>query len=243
MERSAIQKLLDLNRRFYEERGAGFAATRKTLHPGMERALAELGRGKGLLDVGCGHGRVARAWKEGLLPPGYSWYVGVEQSRALLDLAPPEEEKTRFLQADLASPGWSAPIRSMGFPLDRAVCFSVLHHVPGREKREDLAREIRSLLPRGGKFAVSVWQFLHVPALASKVRPWSEIGLAGEDLEPGDLLYPWGGGAGEALRYVHHFREEELLDLLEKTGFRPLLVFRSDGRTGDLGLYVLAETK
>ncbi len=239
MERSIAQRLLDLNRRFYRERGRDFAATREGLHEGMKKSLEILSPRGGVLDVGCGHGRIARTWKEGLLPGGITHYVGVEQSRALLALAPPEGPDLRFFQADLSRPGWSHPIRSLGFPLSAALCFSVLHHIPGRDRRLALLGGIGSLLPGGGDLALSVWQFLHVPGMAAKVKPWKEAGLREEDLEPGDVLYPW-GKEGKALRYVHHFGEEELVSLVEEAGFQVERVFRSDGRTGDLGLYVLA---
>ena len=239
MKRSITQRLLELNRRFYEESGRDFAASRKGLHQGMERALRILSPRGGLLDLGCGHGRIARAWKEGMLPGNVTHYVGIEQSRALLDLAPPEEPRLRFIQADISGPGWADEIRSLEFPVSAVLCFSVLHHIPGGENRLGLVREVRSLLPTGGGLALSVWRFLHVPEMASKVRPWEEAGLSEEDVEPGDLLYPWGRG-GRALRYVHHFGEDEILGLLEEGGFREERAFRSDGRTGDLGHYVLA---
>ncbi len=242
MKRSIAQRLLDLNRRFYREWGGDFAASREGLHKGMEKSLEILSPRGGVLDVGCGHGRIARAWKSGLLPETITHYAGVEQSRTLLDLAPPEGPDLRFFQADLSRPGWSHPIRSLGFPLSTALCFSVLHHIPGRDKRLALLAEIRSLLSGGGGLALSVWQFLHVPAMAAKVKSWKEAGLREEDVEPGDVLYPW-GKEGKALRYVHHFGEGELVSLVEETGFRVERVFRSDGRTGDLGLYVLARRR
>ncbi len=239
MKRSIAERLLELNRRFYEGWGGEFASSRGRLHPGMERTFLELRPSGGLLDLGCGHGRLARAWKEGKIPGKITHYAGIEFSRALLGLAPAEEENLRFLQADLARPGWSGEIRRLGFPVETVVCFSVLHHLPGRENRLGLLEETRSLLPPGGALALSVWQFLHVPELAAKVLPWSEAGLEEGDLEPGDLLFPWGRG-GKALRYVHHFDKGELEKLLREAGFRVGRVFRSDGRTGDLGLYVLA---
>ncbi len=239
MKRSIAQRLLDLNRLFYREWGRDFAASREGLHKGMEESLEILSPRGGVLDVGCGHGRIARAWKGGILPEGITHYVGVEQSGALLDLAPPEGPFLRFFQVDLSCPGWSHPILSLGFPLSAALCFSVLHHIPGRDSRLALLGEIRSLLPPGGSLALSVWQFLHVPGMAAKVKPWKEAGLREEDVEPGDVLYPW-GKEGKALRYVHHFGEGELVSLVEEAGFQVERIFRSDGRTGDLGLYVLA---
>ena len=94
------------------------------------------------------------------------------------------------------------------------------------------------LLRPGGGFAFSVWQLMHLPRFQKRVRPWSDAGLKDSDLEPGDLLLDWKMG-GEALRYVHQFEPEELTALCDEAGLDVESSFRSDGETGDLGLYVV----
>ncbi|HEY4691544.1 MAG TPA: class I SAM-dependent methyltransferase, partial [Anaerolineae bacterium] len=121
---------------------------------------------------------------------------------------------------------------------DVAVCFSMLHHIPGARRRLRLMQAIRSVLKPGHRCAVSVWQFLHVPRLARKVVAWSEIGLQPGDVDAGDYLLDWRRG-GRGLRYVHHFEEAELTDLCRRAGFDVVETFRSDGQTGNMGLYIL----
>jgi len=79
---------------------------------------------------------------------------------------------------------------------------------------------------------------LHVPRLAKKVRPWSEIGLQRGDVDSGDLLVDWKRG-GSGLRYVHHFDEGELRAIAASAGLTPTKSWRSDGATGDMGLYMI----
>ena len=148
---------------------------------------------------------------------------------------------TSFVRCDLAAPGW--PARLADRPFDAAVCFSVIHHIPGARRRLRLLREIRSLLGPGGRCAISVWQFLHAPRLRRKIVPWREIGVRSGDVDDGDYLIDWRRG-GRGLRYVHHFDEAELVDACRRAGFDVIETYRSDGHasgSGDLGLYILLE--
>ena len=66
------------------------------------------------------------------------------------------------------------------------------------------------------------------------------IGLSSEDIDPGDYLLDWRRG-GHGFRYVHHFSQDELLSLAEKTGFKVVESYLSDGEGGNLGLYQVWE--
>ncbi|HBY06444.1 MAG TPA: hypothetical protein DEH22_01125, partial [Chloroflexi bacterium] len=99
---------------------------------------------------------------------------------------------------------------------------------------------VRGLLPPGGQFIHSNWQFLNSARLRQRVHPWPEIGLSEAEVEPGDYLLDWRRG-GFGLRYVHHFSENELHTLADETGFRIIESFFSDGESGNLGLYQVWE--
>jgi SAM-dependent methyltransferase len=147
----------------------------------------------------------------------------------------------RFVQADLASADWDR--RAAGSPpgrFDWLTAFAVLHHVPGEELRLGLLAKVRRLLPAGGRFAHSEWQFLESDRLRARIQPWEAVGLRDSDLDPGDFLLDWRSG-GRGLRYVHHFDEAELESLAAAAGFRVREAFRSDGENGRLGLYQVWE--
>ena len=138
------------------------------------------------------------------------------------------------MQADLSTTDWDAPLA--GNRYDAILAFAVLHHLPGVELRLQILRKIRSLLPDGGRFIHSEWQFLNSPRLAARVQPWEAIGLSEDDVDPGDYLLDWRQG-GTGLRYVHHFSEAELAELAASTGFEVVESFLSDGENHRLGLY------
>jgi hypothetical protein len=92
------------------------------------------------------------------------------------------------------------------------------------------------LLVPGGRLFHSEWQFLNSARLRARLQPWERIGLAEDEVEPGDYLMDWRHG-GYGLRYVHHFSTPELADLAAETGFSVKETFLSDGAGGQLGLY------
>lgn len=238
MEPAIARRLIELNQAFYEDFAAEFSDSRRRLNPGIERALDAMTPFGALLDLGCGDARVGHAWAAGRFP-GPVRYLGVDRSPSLLG-ARPGAAALELLETDLATPDWPLRVRAQAtFPAEgfsTVVCFSVLHHLPGRRARQDFLWGLRGLLAPEGRWAVSVWQFLHLPRLRRRVLEWSEAGLGADQVEPGDLLLDWLRG-GRGLRYVHHYEPAELLEDCVAAGLTPATTFSSDGETGDLGLY------
>lgn len=248
MDPETTRRLIELNRGFYEEFGAAFAATRRRIQDGVRRALALLpdSPGERWLDLGCGSGSLAVEW---LAAGRQSQYHGLDFSSALLAEARaavqglPGAQRIAFSQADLGSPGWADGIAGGA---RGALAFAVLHHLPSQALRERLLAEVNRLLTPGGWFVHSVWQFQHSPRLAARVQPWSLAGIAESALEPGDTLLDWRhsppGQAGRTgLRYVHLFSPAELSGLAARCGFQVRQEYESDGQGGRLGLYQVWE--
>ncbi len=232
MDDKASAQLLRLNRQFYQTFATAFAETRGRLQPGVAHATRGLDPGARVLDMGCGHGELARA----LARQGHHGdYVGLDASDALLELARRENPHpaATFLPADLADPAWSQALQG---PFDRIFAFAVLHHLPGERLRLRLLQQARALLAPRGKFTLSVWNFLASERLRARVVPWEQIGLEADQVERGDYLLDWRRG-GRGLRYVHHFSETELRALAERAGFQVQQTYYSDGEGGRLGLY------
>ena len=235
--------LLELNRRFYESFGPAFAATRRRLQPGVRRVLDALPAAGNWLDLGCGGGALAKEW----LRRGFAGhYLGIDFSQSLLaeaqaavaDMDP--GGRVTFMQADLGDAGWVAQLPAQHFA--GVFAFAVLHHIPGQEARRVLLQQVSSLLPGGGVFIHSEWQFQHSPRLWARRLEWETVGLSAADLDEGDTLLDWrfalpGQTEQTGLRYVHLFSREELAALASTTGFRIAGEFESDGEGGRLGLY------
>ncbi|MBT3391927.1 MAG: class I SAM-dependent methyltransferase [Chloroflexi bacterium] len=242
-----VQKLLQLNQQFYQTFAGDFSATRGRLQPGVLRVLETISSQDTILDLGCGNGELGRE----LARRGHQGnYLGLDFSPELLDAARAgvqEFPNIAYAQANIADIStWDFALMDVGrrtadrnlHPLtfNRILSFAALHHIPGREQHLQILNQVHALLPPGGRFIHSNWQFLNSPRLKARIQPWAEIGLSPDDLDPGDYLLDWRRG-GYGLRYVHHFGAAELHALAAETGFQMLDSFYSDGQEGNLGLY------
>ena len=145
----------------------------------------------------------------------------------------------QFLQGDLADPGWDSPLVGMDFA--GILAFAVLHHLPGKELRIGVMKQVRSLLPEGGWFIHSEWQFQHSPRLMARRLPWETIDLSRDDVDEGDTLLDWrhalpGQEKKVGLRYVHLFSQEELSVLAEGSGFEIIEEFFVGRQRGEAGI-------
>ncbi|MCJ7694377.1 MAG: class I SAM-dependent methyltransferase [Anaerolineaceae bacterium] len=240
MEKSIQQMLIELNISFYTEFAESFSATRGRLQPGVISITADIKGISKILDLGCGNGQflfnLARNRFQGT-------YVGVDFSIDLLEIArelnkPLRNIDMKFEQFELSNPDWSQQFEPDSF--DLITSFATLHHIPGKALHLQFLKQVLNLLKPDGKFLFSVWQFLNSERLQKRVLPWETVGLNQNDLEPGDTLLDWRAEHTHKQighRYVHLFNELELTDLAEKSGFKCLSQFYSDGREGNLALY------
>jgi tRNA (uracil-5-)-methyltransferase TRM9 len=241
MNPDAVQKILALNRQFYQTFARPFSTTRMRLQPGVRRILERLPPSGNILDLGCGNGYLASQ-----LAQKYpdATYIGLDNSPELLELARQAcagLPNVSFHLADLASPAWETelgvvPQAQAGCPFDAILAFAFLHHIPGESARGSMLKKIRSLIQPQGQFIHSEWQFLNNSRLRARIQDWETIGLAEQEVDPGDYLLDWRQG-GQGLRYVHHFSENELAELAKERGFVILETFYADGEGGNLGLY------
>ena len=210
------------------------------IQPGVRRIIEGLPPKVNILDLGCGNGELACE----LVKRNYSGrYVGVDSNQELLSIAAASVEtcvspetvlKVTFIEVDISSSDWSHLIPAP--PFETVFAFAVIHHLPESAIRNTLFREIRHFLSPGGLFCHSEWQFLNSERLRKRIIPWEKVGLSPEQVDPDDYLLDWRRG-GEGLRYIHHFKEDELGELAKSNGFCVRRTFYSDGAEGNLGLY------
>jgi len=245
MKSSTCEQLVRLNEQFYQTFGRAFSNTRQRIQPGQRRILESLPKIGNWLDLGCGNGNLAVEWvrqkREGM-------YIGVDFSPVLLRAAKEAvQRKTtpigldiQFQKMDLSDENWSIPWRQV--ILTGVMAFAVLHHLPGRDLRLRLLCQVNRLLPRGGEFLHSEWQFQNNARILSRRQPWSKIGIVETDVDSSDTLLDWrhalpGQAEQIGLRYVHLFSKNELAELAELSGFEIGNEFESDGAGGKLSLY------
>lgn len=251
MQADIFQRLLDINKEFYQRFGHAFAQTRRRIQPGVRRVLDEWISDGDWLDIGCGSGVLAQAWNSTGLRGSY---LGIDFSAPLLKEAerllaekPPRAGlRIAFRQVDLTAEDWTAVLDGQVF--DGAVCFAALHHIPGAAYRQQMVRQAAALIKPGGLFIHSVWQFQHSPKLLARVQPWGAAGMSASAVEEGDTLLDWRHHCDDSdkepgLRYVHLFSRQELDGLAAGAGFTINAEFESDGQGEKLGLYQVWQKK
>ncbi len=148
MQKSIVQKLLQLNAEFYQTFASQFSDTRQRIQPGVRMILDSMDPSSRILDLGCGNGELARELVQREFD---GQYVGLDFSNALLNAAREGVagiENFNFIQGNLADPGWQSLVisgksRVEGQKLsavsgqrsnyDIILSFAALHHLPGRE--------------------------------------------------------------------------------------------------------------
>ncbi|RUA18354.1 MAG: hypothetical protein DSY55_00330 [Clostridia bacterium] len=234
MNDSVRQRLLAINRDFYEDFGASFSGTRFGAQPGWNRIIHYFPKRGAALDLGCGNGRLAYFLENHVEAVRY---VGLEGSEALLAIAREKTQAlqnvtTEFFQMDLSSTAWH---RASGY-FDVVTALAVLHHIPGFQARADFVRSAGRCMAPNGVLIFSNWRFTHSPRMQRKLIPWQAVGLSDDDVEAGDYLLTWKKD-GEGYRYAHQLDETEMRALAAAAELEVVQQFVADGREGDLSLY------
>ena len=233
MLKETEDRLLELNRQFYNAFAEAFSDSRGRSEPGFERIVAQIEPGERVLDLGCGQGRLAQ-----LLPPSCA-YVGVDSAAEMLQIAAERTQSTgtpaTFVESDLVEGNWPTLV---GDPFDWIILRAVLHHIPGYHNRRDVVAQARQLLAPTGHIVIANWQFLRIERLRRRLVPWSEQDISADDVEDGDYLLDW-HRQGRGTRYAHLLDEPETLHLASDTGLHVEELFYADGHTNDLTLYAV----
>lgn len=231
---NVIQKLIELNRAFYQRFAAEFDATRHRLQPGVMKILGGIAPDARILDLGCGNGEL---WRQLARRGQRAPYVGLDFSERLVETARRDLPAGWRLEIrDLAAENWAEGLPA---PFEVIVAFAVFHHLPA-PLMPGILEQCRGLLAPGGRLALSCWQFLASSHWRGRIQPWARAGLAEGELSPGDYLLDWRRG-GTGYRYVHFYHEAELAGLAAQAGFTVRETFYSDGQGGNLGLYQVWE--
>ncbi len=234
MDDQVAERLLALNREFYDTFAEAFRDSRAASEPGFERILAEIEPGDRVLDLGCGQGRLASLLPAGCVYTGVD-YAG-EMVRVAQDLARDEASAdARFVVADLVSDPWP---KEVGSGYDWVVLRAVLHHIPDYSRRLHIVERAAKALTTTGVLAIANWQFVKIPRLMRRVLSWETVDLGDSDVDAGDYLLDWQRD-GYGMRYVHLVDEGETRRLAQDAGLRVHTLFSADGHTNDLTLYAL----
>lgn len=229
MDIAIQQKLLTLNRSFYNQFAGSFAKSRRNPQPGFYKLLEHMPDPcEEALDIGCGNGRFGRFLS--VHNPDI-FYNGVDFSEELLSIAR-EEINGFFYKSDISQPDF---LNGLG-KFDLIICLAVMQHLPSFETRSAFLEELASHLSSTGRIFLANWQFLESDRQRKKIINWQVAGIDENELEHNDYLLSWNRD-GYGFRYVCMIDKSETDRLAKKSKLRILAQFRDDGREGNLNLY------
>jgi ubiquinone/menaquinone biosynthesis C-methylase UbiE len=135
--------------KIYDTVATYWSQTRKYLWPDILPYLSTLANGDTVLDIGCGNGRLLTGIDKNVK------YVGVDNSRKLLDEARKLHPESMFLYGDISrSSVWKK------LPLSDAIfCVAVFHHLPWRRNHKFVLDKMYEKLNDGGFVYITVQNF------------------------------------------------------------------------------------
>jgi 2-polyprenyl-3-methyl-5-hydroxy-6-metoxy-1,4-benzoquinol methylase len=218
MNKDKQNEILKIVRNNYEEIAESFDETReKPIWPPLLELLKKVGRGERVLDVGCGNGRLLK----GLSEQGAE-YVGVDQSRRLIDICRQKYPKGKFECLDVANLGALSE-----YDFDWVFCVAVLHHLPGFDQRLNALKQLKNKIKDNGKVVVTVWNMWSEDKFRNMIWKFFLLKLMRRNtMDFGDVLFDWKRGGVTSKRYYHAFQRHELKRLVRSSGLRVENIFR-----------------
>ncbi len=227
MKDETRQKLLELNRIFYEENAQEFSNTRNYYWKGWQKAWEVIKTHnpniRNVLDVGCGNGRFLKFLRENT---DNFTYLGIDHSSNFISECQNKlaDENSYFMRFDIANDDFT---KIANEKYDLISLIAVLHHIPGNSNRIDLIKQLSKLLKPKGIIVLTFWDFLKGNRMQNRIFPWSLSKFDKKDLEEGDHLLKWSDST-DTQRYCHYFSEEEKQSLIHYSQLRPLSRYTSD---------------
>jgi SAM-dependent methyltransferase len=253
MNAQTINRLNEINRRFYATTATEFDQTRGKAWLGWAKLAEHLQAPLSVLDVGCGNGRFGLFLAESLpltpQPPfpaseargsemrqeqaSMIHYHGLDNNEALLAFAKEAFEGQANLKAKLET----FDLVQQNLPdevYDLVVLFGVIHHVPGAEQRRAFMAELAKRVKKGSILCFASWRFYEFERFRERISEWP----ADLEVEEHDYLLDWRRGEN-ALRYCHYVDDAEEDALIAATGMSVLARYRADGENNRMNSYVV----
>ncbi|MDO5561336.1 MAG: class I SAM-dependent methyltransferase [bacterium] len=224
------QQLIEINNDFYRQIAPFFSQTRQMAWRGWEELPLPLD-GAAILDVAAGNSRFARYLQSKNID--IKNYLAIDNCQELFNLG--GMDKDQFIEIDLLTnflegTDWLEKLPAKKFHY--IICSAFFHHIPELVWREKLLQDLAGLLAPQGILVISFWQFMYDQDLAKRVI---------KDLGNHDYLLDWKSGM-EAIRYCHHFSDEEIkhyLDLMATQDLTLIKDYCADGSNGRMNRYLV----
>jgi len=176
-----------------------FDQTRKEPWEEFNHFLAYTKHGGNVLDLGCGNGRMYDFLKQKKVQ-----YLGIDNNSNLLECARNNFPEAKFQLDDMTDFNLAEEA------FDNVFCIAAFHHVPGKEMRNQVVRNIHRSLKNDGILILTVWnlfQLKNIGKFLKMIISWIlHLGLRAAW---NDLWVKWGDYPIK--RYYHAFLPKELI--------------------------------
>ena len=259
MKQKTIQQLNQLNRHFYQNIAADFAASRNYSWQGWEKLIKFLPQKKlEVLDIACGNARWADFLSEKEVTCAY---LGLDNSAELLNFAKKDLKLINFdlIANYLENETINWPVKNK---FDLVVAFGLSHHLPSQKLRQDFIRSLAALVKPDGLIVLSNWQFAREERFKKnilnieKIKKNKKINIFQrfklkkllKNLEKDDYLLDWrrwqkNKARPAVYRYCHFLSEKEMKELIKNSSLKLLDSFFADGKSRSLNQYFLLKKK
>ncbi len=197
--------LLEKTKKDYDTIAKEFSHTREKPWQELEFLFEDLKEGEKVLDLGCGNGRWYPLFKEKKVE-----YFGIDNSDKLIKIAKEKFPEANFLVGDALN---------LPFPenfFDKVYSIALLHHIPSKEFRIKVLKEIKRVLKPEGILILTCWKIHRKKEILALLK-YTFLKIIGKSkLDFKDAFLPWGK---KILRYYHFFSKKELENLVKKSGF------------------------
>lgn len=227
MDLEYAKELLEKTKKDFDIIAEDFSKTRKTIWPELKDLEKYIKKNKRVLDLGCGNGRLFELFKNKEVE-----YIGIDFSKNLIAeakkkygnhfqvadiLSLPRTQKTSKIARDNKN-GFEC--RGLPFSdnyFDSIWAIAVFHHIPSKELRLKVLKEIKRILKKEGRIIVVCWNLYQMRYLKLLLKFTLKKIFLKSKLDFKDTLVSW--GRERVSRYYRAFTLSELRKLFKEVGF------------------------
>lgn len=194
-------KLLKIVKDNYKQIASDFdLSRRKIIWTETYKLISEIKPGDRVLDLACGNGKLLD-----VLPSGIE-YLGIDNSVELISLAKQRYQGNKFQVGDLLN------LKENIKDYDYVFCLAALQHIPSKELRVKVLKNIKKTVKQEGKIIISNWNLWKTKHRKTIIKFALYKLIRRNKLDFGDIIFYWKNNKGENIskRYYHAFTLRDL---------------------------------
>ncbi len=213
MDNVTIYKILEETEKGYDLISDKFSQTRKYFWRDLEFIKDCAKNGDKILDYGCGNGRLLE-----LIGDKNIEYRGVDISQKLIDIASQKygSDRKKFQKIT----GFDI----LPFPdnyFNAVYSIAVFHHIPSKELRSKIIKELYRVVKPGGTVIITVWNLWRKKYIKNIAINYFNKLINKSKLDWDDCYISFKDNQGNIFwRYHHAFTKKELKNLFLPAGFK-----------------------